>query len=72
MTIFELKREANNLGKMADEIEYLASTLTYKHQLLYKSELELKAKNIREVKKEYEKLVETFNTKIDDNNSNRF
>ena len=56
MTKQEIKHEANRLRKKADECEYYASTLTYEHQKPMKSELEAKARELRELQKEYERL----------------
>jgi cell fate (sporulation/competence/biofilm development) regulator YmcA (YheA/YmcA/DUF963 family) len=56
MTKQEIKREVNRLRKKADECEYYATTLTYEHQKSMKVELEAKAKELRELQKEYERL----------------
>lgn len=56
MTKQEIKQEANRLRKKADEIEYFATTLTYEHQKSMKVELEAKARELRELQKEYERL----------------
>ena len=56
MTKQEIKQEANRLRKKADECEYYATTLTYEHQKSMKVELEAKAKELRELQKEYERL----------------
>jgi len=56
LTKQEIKQEANRLRKKADEIEYFASTLIYEHQSSSRTELEMKAKELRELQKEYERL----------------
>lgn len=56
MTPEEIKQEANRLRKKADEIEYFATTLTYEHQNSAKVELESKARELRYLQKEYERL----------------
>ncbi|MFV0391126.1 MAG: hypothetical protein ACK5KP_04460 [Paludibacteraceae bacterium] len=56
MTKQEIKQEANRLRKKSDECEYYATTLTHEHQKSMKAELEAKARELRELQKEYERL----------------
>ena len=56
MTIQEIKEEANRLRKKADDIEWAASTLIYKHQKSAKAIMETKAKELRYLQKEYEHM----------------
>ena len=58
MTPEEIKQEANNLRKKAEECEYFTTTLTYEHQNSVKTELESKARELRELQKEYERLLD--------------
>ena len=56
MTKQEINQEANRLRKKADEIEFFATTLTYEHQKSAKVQMEAKARELRELQKEYERL----------------
>ena len=56
MTKQEIQQEANRLRKKADECEFYASASNYEHQMSIKIELAAKAKELRELQKEYERL----------------
>ena len=57
MTKQEIQNEVNRLRKKADECEFYASAANYEHQMSIKIELTAKAKELRELQKEYERIL---------------
>lgn len=55
----EIVKEAKRLKREADNAEYFATTLTFEHQESMKIELESKAKELRVLQREYERIAQS-------------